>query len=157
MEKGLKSLLATARSAEKRNNPSQDGYVDDQGITDHHSDSGIGLGSDAEMEVDEAGPSRKQQTWPTHAESMQQQRLHVDHIRSRSLPHTLPPLPLYRPPPPVITTHRRAYDFDAPMMTSPATLSFVRHASTQRSSPESNGRGGISIQSVLSSPAPQYA
>ena len=156
MEKGLKNLLATARSAEKRNNPSQDSFVDEQGITDHHSDSGIGLGSDAEMEVDETGPARKQQTWPTHAENLQQQA-HSDHVRSRSLPHMLPPLPLYRPPPPLLNTQRRAYDFDAPMTTSPATMSFVRHTSTQRYSPESNGRGGISIQSVLSSPGPQYA
>jgi hypothetical protein len=153
MEKGLKTLLATARTAHKRNNSgSHNGSTDEQG-TDHHSDSGIGLGSDAEMEVDEAGPTGKYPTWPSHAESAQQP--HQDHIRSRSLPQPLPPLPLYRPPPPPLNTQPRVYDLEAPMTTSPATMSYVRHSASQRNSPESqNGRGGISIQSVLS-PAPQ--
>ncbi|KAK5171707.1 uncharacterized protein LTR77_003343 [Saxophila tyrrhenica] len=158
MEKGLKTLLSTARTAHKRNSPSQSGSVDERG-TDHHSDSGIGF-SDAEMEVDDAATmSRKHATWPAEAETIHQQP-HPDHVRSRSLPQALPslrPLPLYVPPPPPISTQRKAYDFDAPKTTSPATMSFVRHASTQRQSPESQkGRGGMSIQSVLST-EPQCA
>lgn len=159
MEKGLKTILSTARTAHKRNNSASQsdlGGDDQEGITDHHSDSGIGLGSDAEMELDEPRPSSRPHaaTWTAaHAET--RQRLHSDHIRSRSLPHPLPaPLPLYQPPPPIVTAQRRPVDFDAPMTTSPATMSFVRHTATQRYSPENNGRGGISIQSVLS-PAPQ--
>jgi hypothetical protein len=157
MEKGLKTLLATARTSHKRNSASHSGSQDDQG-TDHSIDSAIGF-SDAEMELDD-NPSRTRTTWPTHVETVQ---AHHDHVRSRSLPQALPslrPLPLYQPPPPAINTQRRPYDIDAPMTTSPATMSFVRHTSSQRHSPDSqNGRGGISIQSVLSpeEDKPQHA
>lgn len=156
MEKGLKTLLSTARTAHKRNSASQNGSYDDQG-TDHLSDSGIGF-SDAEMEVDDVAPSGKHATWPIHAETAQ--HWHHEHVRSRSLPQALPslrPLPLYQPPPPLpmLNTQRRAYDLEAPMTTSPATMSFIRHTASHRHSPDSqNGRGGMSIQSVLS-PAPQ--
>ena len=161
MEKGLKTLSSTARTAHKRNSASQssssDEPHDDQG-TDHRSDSVIAF-SETEMELHDAPavPVTKHATWPAREETVQQ--LHHDHIRSRSLPQALPslrPLPLYQPPPPPppLNTQRRMYDVDAPMTISPATMSFVRHSSLQRQSPDSqNGRGGISIHSVLS-PAP---
>lgn len=147
MEKGLKTLQATARTAERRNTGSSSNSYDDQGIQDHRSDSGIGLGSDAEMEVDETAQLRNApSSWHAHTGIQAQ---HSDHVRSRSLPQPLPPLPLYQPPPPITTTLPQA--FDTPMTTSPATMSFIRSTSSQRCSPDSqNGRGGFSIQSVLS-------
>lgn len=153
MEKGLKTLMATARTSHKRNSGCQNGPVDDQG-TDRRSDSGICF-SDTEMELDDGNQTRKPATWSTQAETTQYS--HYDHVRSRSLPQSLPslrPLPMYVPPPPPLNTQRRVYDSDFPMTTSPATMSFVRHSSSQRQSPESqHSRGGISINSVLS-PAP---
>ena len=144
MEKGLKTLLSMAR----RSTGSSGNSFDDQGIQDHRSDSAVGLGSDAEMELDDAAPLRKlHSSW--HAPAGVQSN-YQEHARSRSLPQPLPQLPLYQPPPP-ITTHHQA--FDTPMTTSPATMSFIRSTSSQRCSPDSqNGRGGISIQSVLSPP-----
>jgi hypothetical protein len=164
MEKGLKTILSTARTAHKRNSASQSDLVDDhEGISDRYSDSGIGLGSDAEMDIDDPEPSmplsrKHASSWTgPYAEPKQRIQHQSEHIRSRSLPQPLPAqsLPLYRPPPPIVTAQsRRAEDFEGPMTTSPATMSFVRHTATQRYSPENNGRGGISIESVLS-PAPQ--
>ncbi|KAK3722896.1 hypothetical protein LTR37_002041 [Vermiconidia calcicola] len=153
MEKGLKNLQATARTAQRRGTASPLRSFDNQGINDHHSvDSGIGLGSDAEMEVDDAESSRKPASWHAHTAAQQS---YQEHVRSRSLPQ---PLPLYQPPPPLNTTVRRALDADAPMTTSPAAISYVRHTSTHRYSPEAqNGRAGMSIQSVLSPPDPQRA
>ena len=149
MEKGLKTLQATARTAERRNTGSSRNSFDEQGIKDHaRSDSGILMGSDAEMEIDEPAPLTKlHSSWHAHTGT---QSNNQEHVRSRSLPHPLPLLPLYQPPPPIIT-HVQA--FDNPMTTSPATMSYVRSTSSQRCSPDSqNGRGGISIQSVLSPP-----
>ena len=147
MEKGLKNLLSTARTAQRRGTTGTRDSFDDQGIPDHHSDSGIGMGSDAEMEVDEAEPAQKPSSWHAHTGAVSS---HQEHVRSRSLPQ---PLPLYKPPPPVIAQRRT---FDAPMTTSPATMSFGRTTTFHRYSPEAqNGRGGLSIQSMLSPAEPQ--
>ena len=156
MEKGLKTLQTTARTAHRKAAAGAIGLYDEQGIPDHHSDSGIGLGSgsDAEMEVDDgAGPSTKASSWHAHAETQQTHHHHQDHVRSRSLPQLLP---LYQPPPPPVAAYRRA--FDGPMTTSPATMTFTRPTVSQRYSPEApNGRGGLSIQSMLSPAEPQCA
>jgi hypothetical protein len=148
MEKGLKTLQATARTAERRNAGSARNSFDDQGIKSHRSDSVVGFGSEAEMELDEpAPPGKLHSSWHAHTGT---QHNHQEHARSRSLPQPIPPLPLYQPPPPIST---RVPAFDTPMTTSPATMSFIRSTSSQRCSPDSqNGRGGISIQSVLSPP-----
>lgn len=151
MEKGLKTLQATARTAQRRATAGSGDSYDEQGITDHYSDSGVGLGSDAEMEVDdEAGPSNTSSSW--HAAPAKPQQMHPDHhLRSLSAPQPLPlELPLYRPPPPPLNTSQRR-TFDAPMTTSPATMSYGQPTPFQRYSPEAQpSRVGISIQSVLS-------
>lgn len=148
MEKGLKTLQATARTAERRNVGSARSSFDDQGIKSHRSDSVVGFGSETEMELDEpAPPGKLHSSWHAHTGA---QNSHQEHVRSRSLPQPIPPLPLYQPPAPIST---RVSAFDTPMTTSPATMSFIRSTSSQRCSPDSqNGRGGISIQSVLSPP-----
>lgn len=149
MEKGLKNLQAAARRGQRKATTEvQDGSFDDQGITaDRNSDSGIGFGSDAEMEVDDqVGQSRRtSSSW--HAPANTQPAQCQEHTRSRSLPQ---PLPLYQPPPPLNTYQRRT--FDAPMTTSPAVMAYPgRPTEFQRYSPDfQNGRGGISIQSMLS-------
>ncbi|KAF2172920.1 hypothetical protein M409DRAFT_49430 [Zasmidium cellare ATCC 36951] len=142
MEKGLKTLQTAARTAHRKAAADSQSF-EDRGISDHNSDSGIGLGSDTEMEVgDEAGPSTKASSWHAHPTVQQP---HHDHVRSRSLPQ---PLPLYQPPPPVI--QRRTFEGSA-MTTSPQDVSFQGSSASQRCSPESqNGRGGISIQSIVS-------
>ncbi|KAI7277343.1 hypothetical protein KC345_g6675 [Hortaea werneckii] len=157
MEKGLKTLQATARTAHRRASATsiqapkqhepgfgqQAGPVSDRGISDHNSDSGIGLdASDAEME---------QQVEDFHPEH---------HVRPRSLPQ---PLPLYQPPPPISVpkeqktrrpeVHSAAVD-NPQMMSSHHTAS--RHPARHgKYSPDSNARGGFSIQSVLSAEAHQ--
>lgn len=149
MEKGLKTLQATARTAERRHTGSSRNSFEEQGTKDHaRSDSAVLMGSEAEMDLDEpTAPNKLHSSW--HASSGAQQT-HQDHVRSRSLPQPLPPLQLYRPPPPIVT---HVQTFDTTMTTSPATMSYVRSTSSQRCSPDSqNGRGGISIQSVLSPP-----
>lgn len=154
MEKGLKTLQTTARTAQRKAAASSGDSYSDQGTADHHSDSGIGLGSDTEMEVgdDAPGPSHTKNASSWHAHTGLQQQAYQDHVRSRSLPQ--PILPLYQPPPPVTLSQRR--NFDAPMTTSPASMSFGRPPTFGRYSPDSqNGRGGISIQSVLAPAEPQ--
>ena len=145
MEKGLKTLQATARTAQRKAAANSNGSFEDGGIPDQNSDSGIGLGSEAEMEVDESASSQvKSSTWSTHPD--RQSSAQLDHKRTHSLPQ---PLPLYRPPPPIDTSQRTR--FYAPMLASPDSMIFARPPSAQRCSPDSqNGRGGISIQSVLS-------
>lgn len=142
MEKGFKTLSTVARTAQRKAVADSQPF-EDRGIFDHTSDSGIGLGSDTEMEVgDEAGPSTKASSWHAHPTVQQS---HQDHNRSRSLPQ---PLPLYQPPPPVAP--RRTLEGQT-MTTSPQELSFQRHSASQRCSPDSqNGRGGFSIQSIVS-------
>jgi hypothetical protein len=148
MEKGLKTLQAASRTAQRKT--LADGHpMDDQGIPDHNSDSGIGFGSETEMEaVVEAGPStKKSSSWHAPDDPRNPQLLlHQEHCRSRSLPM---PLPLYQPPPPIVP--RRTFE-GAVLTTSPQDMSFGRPSPPRRCSPDSqNGRGGISIQSVLSS------
>ncbi|RMX82244.1 hypothetical protein D0869_06204 [Hortaea werneckii] len=147
MEKGLRTLQATARTAHRRASatsiqaPKQDktglqqqaGPVSDRGISDHNSDSGIGLdASDAEME---------QQVEDFRSEN---------HVRPRSLPQ---PLPLYQPPPPITIPREQktrcpdVHPVDNPQMTSFSHRHPTRH---ERYPPDSNARGGFSIQSVLS-------
>ncbi|KAI6872206.1 hypothetical protein KC338_g2194 [Hortaea werneckii] len=158
MEKGLKTLQATARTAHRRASatsiqaPKQDepgfqqqqaGPVSDRGISDHNSDSGIGLdASDAEME---------QQVEDFHSEH---------HVRPRSLPQ---PLPLYQPPPPISVPKEqktRRPEVHADVVGNPQMMSSYhttsRHSPRhERCSPDSNARGGFSIQSVLSAEAHQ--
>ncbi|RMY54040.1 hypothetical protein D0865_04942 [Hortaea werneckii] len=147
MEKGLRTLQATARTAHRRASatsiqaPKQDelglqrqtGPVSDRGISDHNSDSGIGLdASDAEME---------QQVEDFHSEH---------HARPRSLPQ---PLPLYQPPPPITIPREQktrcpeVHAVDNPQMISSSHRHPTRH---ERYPPDSNARGVFSIQSVLS-------
>ncbi|KAI7469651.1 hypothetical protein KC357_g6414 [Hortaea werneckii] len=152
LEKGLKTLQATARTAHRRASatsiqaPKQDepgfqrqaGPVSDRGISDHNSDSGIGLdASDAEME------QQVEDFQPEH------------HVRPRSLPQ---PLPLYQPPPPISVTkeqkarHPEVHEdvVDNLQMTSSFHTASRHPARHDRYSPDSNARGSFSIQSVLS-------
>ncbi|KAI7006748.1 hypothetical protein KC362_g18127 [Hortaea werneckii] len=152
LEKGLKTLQATARTAHRRASatsiqaPKQDepgfqrqaGPVSDRGISDHNSDSGIGLdASDAEMEQ--------------QVEDFQSEH----HVRPRSLPQ---PLPLYQPPPPISVTkeqkarHPEVHEdvVDNLQMTSSFHTASRHPARHDRYSPDSNARGSFSIQSVLS-------
>ena len=149
---GLKQIQATARTADRKEAAGSSAAYDYQGISDHHSDSGIGLGSDAEMEVVEGTASPgKSSSW--HAQPERQPcASHQEHSRSRSLPQ---PLPLYQPPPPITTHHRSTYN--ASMTTSPESTSFNQQVPYQRYSPGAqNGRGGISIQAVLAPTETQH-
>lgn len=170
MEKGLKTLQTTARTAQRKASADQrQAYCEDRGILDHNSDSGIVLcsGSEPDMEVDERPPSSSRhgasaswsESYGRQPQNQQHQHLQQEHIRSRSLPL---PLPQYQPPPPrtaakpqghalvgapaaapAATTHRERYSFEQPS-----------HP-TQRYSPETQHR--FSIQSVLSPEEPQDA
>lgn len=147
MEKGLKTLQSTARTAQRKASlasQSQPLLPEDRGISDHNSDSGIVLcsGSEAEMDVDDTAPR-----WS------ETQNLQHEHIRSRSLPipHNLP---LYRPPPP-----RKVAETDrAPFSAGPTTISFdgASNQIRERYSPSAQQRG-ISIQSVLAPAEPRHA
>lgn len=139
MEKGVKTLQSAARSAQRKAMADSHSVEGRGGISDHNSDSGIGFGSDAEMEVGEPGSSHRTTTsWNGHSP----QHSYQEHSRSRSLPQ---PLPLYQPPPPI----RRRFE-GAPTATSPPEAAYGPLPESRRCSPESqNGRGGISIQSVL--------
>ncbi|GAB1732179.1 hypothetical protein NU195Hw_g4319t1 [Hortaea werneckii] len=181
MEKGLKTLQATARTAHRRASatsiqaPKQDepgfqqqaGPVSDRGISDHNSDSGIGLdASDAEMEVGQiASPltsHAKSSSWHAHTSAQQQvEDFHSEHhVRPRSLPQ---PLPLYQPPPPISAPREqktRRPEAHADVVDNPQIMSSYQTASRhsarhERCSPDSNARGGFSIQSVLSAEAHQ--
>ncbi|QIW97221.1 hypothetical protein AMS68_002739 [Peltaster fructicola] len=149
MEKGLKTLQSTARTAHRRASASYSGSFEEPGSgnSDHHSDSGIGLGSDAEMEVgDDAGPStitnKSATTWSGSCPRPQQaSQSYMDHARSQSLPIAIP---MYRPPPP-ITQHRRTIDVP------PRSLHPEYSTTDYRSAPQLTRapQRGISIQSVL--------
>ena len=104
MEKGLKTLQTTARTAHRKASvasQSQPLNLEDRGISDHNSDSGIVLcsGSEAEMDVDEAVQPVKHGASTSWSGNSVSQQLQHEHMRSRSLPipHNLP---LYKPPPP---------------------------------------------------------
>lgn len=146
MEKGLKTLQSTVRTAQRKGAADQQrASFDERGISDHNSDSGIGLGSDTEVEAGQqpaqSGHS-KSASW--HARTDPQQ---ADHVRSRSLPQ---PLPLYQPPPRIVRA--RPTIEGAEMTTSPQDATMP--TSLSRWSPESNGRGGYSIHQVLA-PEPE--
>ena len=147
MEKGLKTLQATARSAQRRASASHSQpSFEERGISDHNSDSGVGLGSDTEMDAVDLLGHTKSASWHAHPPPLKQRALPTDHARSRSLPQLLP---LYQPPPP-ITQGRRTLA-GAEVSASPTALNF--HQSLpgfSRHSSSMHGRGGISIQSVLS-------
>lgn len=145
MEKGLKTLLTVSRTAQRKSHADSQN-LDDRGISDHNSDSGIGFGSDTEMDaIGGAGPSTKSSSWHAPEDPIPSSHHHQEHCRSRSLPM---PLPLYQPPPPIVP--RRTFEGTV-LTTSPQDMSFGRPTPPRRCSPDSqNGRGGISIQSVLS-------
>lgn len=181
MEKGLKALQTAARRAQRSGSiTSASGAVqqqasgDDSGNSDHASDSGIGMGSDTEMEVGHAPPgpsSSSSPSWHTHtvpqhsgpeasypsaaiAAHHQQAAAAAaaaaeQHARSRSLPQ----IPLYRPPPPPVTApmvpHHHHQHADQQRMYGPNPAAMAM-PSYRRYSPDSqNGRGGISIQAML--------
>ncbi|KAK0281650.1 hypothetical protein LTR91_003876 [Friedmanniomyces endolithicus] len=160
MEKGLKSLQSTARTAQRRASANHgQASFDERGTSEHNSDSGIGLGnSDAEMEAGDAAAKvqhGKSASWHAHEASQHSSLSLSDHIRSRSLPQ---PLPLYQPPPPIIST-RRTFEGEE-MTASPEDAVFPEQRTNfpnrSRCSPDSNGRCGISIQSMLTSAEPKY-
>ncbi|KAK3112490.1 hypothetical protein LTR53_011206 [Teratosphaeriaceae sp. CCFEE 6253] len=181
MEKGLKGLQSAARTAQRRSSCAMDSgpsFDSERGISEQNSDSGIGLEgghSDAEMDAGErrhhpaerspptattmaTGQHAKSASWHAHEAPCQHPRhtslSMADHIRSRSLPQ---PLPLYQPPPPIVSATRRTFD-GGEMTASPDDVVFPGPVgkSFTRYSPDSNGRGGISIQSVLSPSEPEY-
>nr|OQO17502.1 hypothetical protein B0A51_13294 [Rachicladosporium sp. CCFEE 5018] len=134
MEKGLKSLQTTVRTAQRKAAAGE--TYDGRAVPDHNSDSGfLGSGSEPdaepEMDVDEPATTTTAVTTPSKhsaaaswsGPARRDSHLQSGHIRSRSLP--VPQvLPLYQPPPP------RAY---------------VPNAARQAQA----GSRGISIQSVL--------
>lgn len=164
MEKGLKTLQITARTASRKAAADQNqAFCEDRGISDHNSDSGIVLcsGSEPDMEVEESVPPSRHgasASWSA-AYNRQHHHLNQEHIRSRSLPLPLPQLPQYQPPPPrtskldrqgmarpgAIAKEEAATHFGAANLQRPAF-------SIQRYSPETQQR--ISIQSVLSPTEP---
>ena len=163
MGMGLKQLQATARTADRKEAAGSTSFVFDnnsQGTSDHHSDSGIGLGSgsDTEMEVvevDGAASPGKAASWhaPVERHRSPATSYQEHHSRSRSLPQLLP---LYQPPPPVTTTYQRS-TYTTPTTISPESTSFGQQVPYQRYSPGAqNGRGGISIQSVLAPAETQH-
>jgi len=161
MEKGLKSLQSTARTAQRRASANHgQASFDERGTSEHNSDSGIGLGnSDAEMEAGDAAAKvqhGKSASWHAHEASQHSSLSLFDHIRSRSLPQ---PLPLYQPPPPIIST-RRTFEGEE-MTASPEDAVFPEQRTNfpnrSRCSPDSNGRCGISIQSMLTSAEPKHS
>ncbi|USW47606.1 Putative SANT/Myb domain, Homeobox-like domain superfamily protein [Septoria linicola] len=144
MEKGFKTLQTAARIAQRKATASYQPIDEQGGISDHNSDSGIGFGSEAEMETGEAGPSAE--AVPMHTGQMSERaetHSRQEHGRSRSLPQ---PLPFYYPPQPV----QRTLEI-ASVTTSPHEISSLQasSAASRRCSPESQS-GRITIQSVLS-------
>lgn len=115
MEKGLRTLQTASRTAQRKATADSQSF-EDAGTSDHHSDSGIGLGSDAETEVGvPAGSYHKpSSSWPQDTAHQP----HTEHVRSRSLPQLLP---LYQPPPPII--QRRTFEGRA-ITISPQDASF---------------------------------
>ncbi|KAK4552197.1 hypothetical protein LTR86_010551 [Recurvomyces mirabilis] len=136
---------STARTAQRRSSAT------DRGTSENNSDSGVYLGaSDNEMDTGLAGTTTAQHTKSSswHANDAHQQlNMANEHVRSRSLPQLLP---LYQPPPPV-SRPKRTIENGIEMTTSPEDAVFPRTTTRfSRYSPDSNGRGGISIESVLS-------
>ena len=143
MEKGLKTLQTAARIAQRKASAAYQPIEDRNGIPDQNSDSGIGFGSDAETEAGQAASSSTAVSW--QATEQTQQQSHQEHVRSRSLPQ---PLPLYQPPQAI----RRTIQASTTSSSRCEPSLQAAAASGSRCSPDcQNGRGGISIQSVLSS------
>lgn len=178
MEKGLKTLQATTRMAARKASVSQSHHsLSSRGISPQNSDSGIGLGSDTEMEAAESLGHMKSASWDPQFSSSSTHHsaasAHVaEHYRSRSLPQP-PPLPLYQPPPPppvamAAQPSRRTFE-SLEMTTSPDDVRFpgqrIAMLHPQMRFPHyvppatnaRHGGGGLSIQSVLapSSASPQ--
>ena len=156
MEKGIKTLQTTARTAQRKASADQSqAFCEDRsiGISDHNSDSGIVLcsGSEPDVEVDESenAPSSRHghgasASW-SGSYSRQQERLHQEHMRSRSLPL---PLPQYQPPAPRATRNFGRDKTGPTPSTNLGAISYDRPSYTsQRYSPETQQR--LSIQSVL--------
>lgn len=140
MEKGLKTLQTVARTAQRKASAAYQPIEDRAGIPDHNSDSGIGFGSDAETEAEQAASS-------SAAAEQTQQQSHQEHVRPRSLPQ---PLPLSQGPQAIRRTFEAATTINSPR--EPSLQAPAASGSRQCCSPDcQNGRGGISIQSVLSS------
>jgi hypothetical protein len=166
MEKGVKLLQSTARTAQRKalaDHHAQAYCVEDRGISDHNSDSGIVLcsGSEPDMEAtDEIGDSLPvsvsrhgaSASW-SESYNRQQERLHQEHLRSRSLPL---PLPQYQPPMPVSRAGKAHGDVTvarAPTASNLGAISYGHSAyALQRYSPETQQR--LSIQAVLSPEQP---
>jgi hypothetical protein len=168
MEKGLKLLQSTARTAQRKASADHQAQAfcdvgadanEDQGISDHNSDSGIVLcsGSERSDSVPASGPVSSRHgasaSW-SESYSRQQHRLHQEHLRSRSLPL---PLPQYQPPLPVSRAgkvHGGAGGGRAvPSASNLGAISFGNPAyAMQRYSPETQQR--LSIQAVLSPEEP---
>jgi hypothetical protein len=176
MEKGLKLLQSTARTAQRKASADHQAQAfcdvgadanEDRGISDHNSDSGIVLcsGSEPDLEatdersdsVPASGPVSSRHgasaSW-SESYSRQQHRLHQEHLRSRSLPL---PLPQYQPPLPVSRAgkvHGGAGGGRAvPSASNLGAISFGNPAyAMQRYSPETQQR--LSIQAVLSPEEP---
>ena len=163
MEKGIKALQTTARTAQRKASADQNqAFCEDRGISDHNSDSGIVLcsGSEPDMEATDeisdklpvSASSRHgaSASW-SESYSRQQERLHQEHLRSRSLPL---PLPQYQPPLPV-SRAGKAHGEGA-RAPAPSNLGAISYGSSayalQRYSPETQQR--LSIQSVLSPEEP---
>jgi hypothetical protein len=155
MEKGIKTLQTTARTAQRKASADQNqAFCEDRGISDHNSDSGIVLcsGSEPDVEVDESETAPFSRhghgasaSW-SESYSRQQERLHQEHMRSRSLPL---PLPQYQPPAPRAAPKPYGHEVTGPTSaTNLGAISYDRPAyASQRYSPETQQR--LSIQSVL--------
>lgn len=167
MEKGVKLLQTTARTAQRKasaDHHAQAYCVEDRGISDHNSDSGIVLcsGSEPDMEAtDEIGDIAPVSASSRHGASAswsesysrQQERLHQEHLRSRSLPL---PLPQYQPPLPVSRAGKAHGDGAVARAPASSSLGAISYGSSayalQRYSPETQQR--LTIQSVLSPEEP---
>ncbi|KAM0717316.1 hypothetical protein Q7P37_007168 [Cladosporium fusiforme] len=163
MEKGLKNLQTTARTAQRKATADQrQAFCEDRGISDHNSDSGIVLcsGSEPDMDVDESAPPSRHGASASWSESHSRQQHHErqkhlqqEHMRSRSLPLPLP-LPQYQPPLPRTSKAQQGHSVaGASAVGNLGALSYERSSySVQRYSPETQHR--LSIQSVLSPAEP---
>lgn len=155
MEKGLKTLQTTARTAQRKASADRTQTLhEDRGISDQNSDSGIVLcsGSEPDMEVDESATSSRHGASASWSESYsrRQEHLQQEHVRSRSLPL---PLPQYQPPPPRTTRTYGQSIAGAPAVDRTGALaSESSQHFRQRYPPETQQR--FSIQSVLSPAEP---
>ena len=166
MEKGVKLLQTTARTAQRKasaDHHAQAYCVEDRGISDHNSDSGIVLcsGSEPDMEATDEISDSIPATVSRHGASAswsesynrQQERLHQEHLRSRSLPL---PLPQYQPPLPVSRAGKTHGEATVARPPATSNLGAISNASSayalQRYSPETQQR--LSIQAVLSPEQP---